>query len=360
GIAWKANQPAPGLDDPIGLGGLTQRKIIRQVVAAVNALGLPHPVHLHAGWLGKPGNSTPFCETVRALDGQRTHLCHIQFYSYGDDGHGGLTSAAEQLVSCLAPFQNITLDAGQVLFGKALAVTADTSMMSYLRRLTRKPSISRQVEGEGGYNSMPLEYLAGDPTSAVQWAAGLELMLTFPDASRMFLTCDHPNGGPFLAYPQIIEWLMSRPARQAVLARIHPAGREKTRLGQIERELTLGEIISMTSWGPARALGLEDRGHLGIGALADLRCYQMQAGVREMFASPAWVMRRGRMVVQHGETVEHQAGDVLVARPAWDEERLPHLYRCLAEVVSVQPEHYALGESFAGAAFREVPCKLKA
>lgn len=357
GLAWKAGRPAPGLDEPLGLGQLTQRQIIRAVAATVNEMGLPHPIHLHAGRLGQPGAWKSFCQTVEALEGQRAHLCHIQFYTYGDDGQGGFTSAAEQVVTCLAQHPQVTVDVGQALFGRALAISADTQALSYLHALTRQPWISRQVEGEGGGNVLPLEYLSSDSASAVQWAVGLELMLRFPDPQRFFLTSDHPNGGPFSAYPQVIEWLMSQDARRDILVKIHPAGREKTGLGTIARELSLGEVFAMTSSGPAQALGLADRGQLGPGALADIRAYRRQANIREMFAGPAWVMRRGQVVAREGQLIARQAGQTLVVRPGWDEDRRPAIHQALSKEISIRPEHYGLGQATTAEAFQEVLCK---
>jgi formylmethanofuran dehydrogenase subunit A len=343
GLTWKAGLPAPGLDEPIGLGELTPRGIIAALVRLVNEMGLPHPVHLHAGRLGRPGNAAAFCETVRALEGQRAHLCHIQFYSYGQDEDGGYTSAAEQVVRCLQEYPRITCDVGQVLYGAALAVSADTSGLAALQQATGWHWISRQLEGEGGTSVLPLHYAARDAASAVQWATGLELLLRFPDPARLFLTTDHPNGAPFSAYPQVIEWLMSRPARREVLERSHPAGTQRSGLAGIDREYSLGEIFAMTSWGPARALGLVDRGHLQPGALADLRCYRRQADLQAMFARPAWVMRRGQLVVRDGKPAAPDGSGLLVVCPAWDEGRRGRIETALAELVSVPAGDYALG-----------------
>ena len=358
GIAWKAGQPAPGLDEPIGLGDLTQRRVILALVQLVNEMGLPHPVHLHAGRLGRPGNAAAFCDTIRALDGQRAHLCHIQFYSYGQDEHGSFTSAAEQVVRCLQAVPQITCDVGQVLFGNALAISFDTSGLSDLQKATGKPWISRQLEGEGGTNVLPLSYQARDASAAVQWATGLELLLRFPDPTRLFLTTDHPNGAPFTAYPQVIEWLMSQPARQEVLKHSHLAGTHKTGLAGIQREFNLGEIISMTSWGPAKALGLTDRGHLAPGALADLRCYRKQANLCAMFNQPAWVMHRGRIVFKDGQFISPDGSGLLVVRPAWDESRRQRIHSNLANLVSIPANDYALGASGQRGA-KEVPCTTR-
>jgi formylmethanofuran dehydrogenase subunit A len=353
--AWKAGLAAPSLDDTFGFGSLTQRRIIQILLAVVNEIGLPHPLHLHAGRLGIPGNASSFCETVRALEGQRAHLCHIQFYSYGADNLGGYTSAAAQVLDCLAQYPQITCDVGQVVFGAAMALSSDTSGLYSLQESIGCPWISRQLEGEGGTNILPLDYAIKDPTSAIQWAAGLELLLGSPDPTRLLLTTDHPNGAPFSAYPQVIEWLMSKPARQEFLKRCHPAATHKTGLAGFEREYTLEEVFALTSWGPAKALGLSDRGHLGTGALADLRCYRKQADIRAMFNQPAWVMRRGRVVCKEGQFLQHGEGNILVVRPPWDEGRRSRIESSLEGLVSIPADQYALGKSRIRSA-QEVAC----
>lgn len=360
GFAWKNNSATPGLDDAIGWKELTQRKIIEGVVAAVNEMGLPHPVHLHARRLGQPGNQADFIDTVRALEGQRTHLCHIQFYAYGSDSKGGYTSAAEQVVRAIEPHQELTFDVGQIIPGPAMAVTADTSSLDALRRMTHHPWISRQLEGEGGVNALPLEYLATDPTSAVQWATGLELLLRFPHPTRMFLTTDHPNGGLFTAYSQVIEWLMCRASRNEMLHSLHPAGTKKSGLGGCEREYSLVEVFAMTGYGPAKALGLADRGHLGVGALAEIRCYKKQTDIKSMFENPAWVMHRGQVIVKKGKIEKYPEGRTLLVRPGWDESRRKVIHSTLSRWISFQPEHYALGDKYQVKNELEVPCSSRA
>jgi len=322
-------------------------------------MGLPHPLHLHSGRLGCPGNAAHFCQTIAALEGLSAHLCHIQFYAYGKTKTGEYTSAAEQVMACLQKYPMLTCDIGAVTFGTALAVSADTNGISTLQEATGSPWISHQVEGEGGFNALCLDYKPAKAASAVQWATGLELLLLNPDPARLFLTTDHPNGAPFCAYPQLIEWLMSKPARQEMLAHCHPAAVQRSGLTGIEREYRLGEIFAMTSWGPARALGLVDRGHLSPGALADLRCYQKGPNIHAMFATPAWVMRRGRIVVENGKVLDSTGGDWLVIRPVFDKGRLEQIYTGLEQLVTIPPEEYGLGMDDQPGTM-EVVCKSKA
>jgi formylmethanofuran dehydrogenase subunit A len=168
-------------------------------------------------------------------------------------------------------------------------------------------------------------------------------MLRNPDPTKLFLTSDHPNGAPFTSYPQVIEWLMSWPARQEMLKRCHPAATHTSGLTGIQREYSLGEVFAMTSSGPARALGMTDRGHLNPGALADLRCYRKQPDLQGMFSRPAWVMRRGQIVIRDGQRLPAEEGGLLVVRPSWDEDRLPRLQAALADLISIPVEKYALG-----------------
>ena len=99
----------------------------------------------------------------------------------------------------------------------------------------------------------------------------------------MVLTTDHPNGGPFTSYPHLIRLLMDRSFRDEQLAKLHPDVAAQCALRSITRELTLDEIAIMTRAGPARLLGLPDRGHLGVGAAADIAVYREQADREAMF-----------------------------------------------------------------------------
>jgi formylmethanofuran dehydrogenase subunit A len=82
---WKSHQGGNvhGLDEKVDHFGVTPRQIIREVAHAAGELGLPHPVHIHCNNLGMPGNWETTLETMKALEGHRAHITHIQFHSYG-------------------------------------------------------------------------------------------------------------------------------------------------------------------------------------------------------------------------------------------------------------------------------------
>ena len=67
---------------------------------------------------------------------------------------------------------------------------------------------------EAGCGIAPIKYKNKSLVHALQWAIGLEWYLLVEDPWRVVMSTDHPNGGSFLAYPQIIRLLMDRTYRQ--------------------------------------------------------------------------------------------------------------------------------------------------
>jgi formylmethanofuran dehydrogenase subunit A len=293
------------LDDTVASTSVTPRKILCALATAAETLRLPHAPHIHCNRLGVPGNVAITLDTLRALQGRRAHLTHLQFHAYGSNDQGELVSGASELVQFINAQPMISADVGQVIFGQAFTLTADTPLEHALWKLTGKPTqpyFSIENELETGCGSMPITYSDKHATHSVQWAIGLELMLMASDPWRMLLSTDHPNGGSFLAYPRVIASLMSQSHRNEQLQKAHPAAKNRTSLASLTREFTLNEIAIVTRAGPARALGLTQKGHLGQGADADVTIYNRNlSDPQTMFESPRWVIKAGQIVVDDGQ-----------------------------------------------------------
>jgi formylmethanofuran dehydrogenase subunit A len=78
----------------------------------------------------------------------------------------------------------------------------------------------------------------------------------------------------------------------------------------------------MTRAGPARSLGLKDRGHLGAGACADITVYDDNPDREAMFTTPLFVFKNGEMIVRNGKIVKVVAGATHVVRPEYDRKRV--------------------------------------
>ena len=204
----------------------------------------------------------------------------------------------------------LSVDVGQVMFGPATTVTADGPVEYLLYKSSGRKWVNIDVELETGCGIVPLEYKEKAAVSALQWAIGLELFLLAKDPWRVVLSTDHPNGGSFLAYPQLIQLLMDRTVRDERLKLVNQkflAG--SALLDGLDRQFTLGEIAIITRAGPARLLGLRHKGHLGAGADADVTVYSRQDDIAAMFASPRYVLKQGELVVEEGHLRLAPTGD---------------------------------------------------
>jgi formylmethanofuran dehydrogenase subunit A len=315
---WKhANGNVTSLDDEVA--GVTPRAVLDHIAGAVHELGLPHPVHVHCNNLGVAGNHRTTLDTLRTLDGRRAHLAHLQFHAYGGRPGGRPRSRAPELAEYIGAHPELSADVGQVMFGDAMTMTADAPVSAVLRDVTGGKWVNADTEVETGCGIVPFTYREKNYVHALQWGIGLELFLLSRDPWRIVLSTDHPNGGSFLSYPKLIRLLMDREFRNEQLQRANKqAIRRTVLLDDLDREYTLEEIAIVTRAGPARLLGLRDKGHLGAGADADVTIYDDRPDREEMFATPRYVIKGGRVVVRDGELVEAPAGCLLRSAAPYD------------------------------------------
>ncbi len=333
-----------GLDDPVPTFGVTPRQIITQLVTAANNLGLPHPAHIHCNQLGMPGNWRTTLETLKALGDLRGHLTHIQFHSYGggDADETTLRSRVPDLVEYVNTHPNVTVDVGQVMFGATTSMTGDGPLGYFLHQLSTAEWYSHDTECESGCGVMPIKYRNKNLFNALQWAIGLEWFLLSRDPWRVALSTDHPNGGTFAAYPQLIHLLMDRNRRREVLATCPQALASRSTLADLDREYSLSEIAIITRAAPARILGLTNKGHLGVDADADVTLYQPNSDLTAMFELPRYVVKAGEVLVDDGELRSAPAGQTLSVAPSYDEERLTDLPEWFAENYSLNLANYGV------------------
>ena len=89
-------------------------------------------------------------------------------------------------------------------------------------------------------------------------------------------------------------------------------------LDSIKREYTLYEIAIMTRAAPARSLGLHNKGHLGVGADADIVVYTPSQDTEQMFAHPRYVFKNGELMVKDGKVIKMPKTYTHVVKPEYD------------------------------------------
>ena len=343
GVAvWKdGGRNVSGVDDAVGSSSVTPRKILETLAGAAQALALPHPAHIHCNNLGQPGNAATTLESMRALAGRRAHFTHLQFHSYGGERGKSWQSAAKDVIAYVNGHPEVSADVGQVMFGSATTVTADGPVEHLLYASSGRKWVNVDIELETGCGIVPYSYREKAAVAALQWAVGLELFLLATDPWRVVLSTDHPNGGTFLSYPELIRLLMDRAYRDQRLKGVNQkllAG--SALLDGLAREYTLGEIAIVTRAGPARLLGLSRKGHLGPGADADVTVYAPDANRATMFAAPRYVIKGGTVVVEEGQLRRAPAGARLAVRPEYDAAVKQDVKRFFDAYASVAFENY--------------------
>lgn len=317
--AFKFNQRELDLDEEHIHYRQTPRHILKTLAQALEDLQVPHPLHVHASNLGVPGNVDTTLATMDAAEGLPIHLTHIQFHSYGTEGDRKFSSGAARIAEAINAKKNVSADVGQILFGQTVTASGD-SMAQHRNRGFANPNkfVIMDIECDAGCGVVPFRYRDKNFVNALQWAIGLEIFLLVNDPWRIFLTTDHPNGAPFTSYPHLIKLLMDKTFRNEQLSRLNPDAAALSTLAAINREYTLYEIAIMTRAGPARILGLQDRGHLAPGAAADITVYDELSDREKMFAKPTHVFKDGELVAKDGKIVKAVRGNTHVVKPEFD------------------------------------------
>lgn len=344
---WKWHENVGELDDAVIGFDVTPRKIIVGLAEAAQELGLPHPIHLHTINLGSNGNYRTTIETMEAVEGRQLHICHIQFFSYKGQRGQVMRSGAQEVAEAVNRHPNVTVDVGQVLFGPVTTMTSDGPLEYKLHMLTGNKWLNDDMEAEGGGGIVPMQYKAGNIANATQWAIGLELFLLINDPWRVYLTTDHPNGGPFFMYPHLIHMLMDRGFRAEQLSKINARAAQRSILSQLDREYSLYEIAILTRAGTARRLGLVNKGHLGVGADADITIYNKALDdIEGMFGRPRYVLKGGQVVVRDGRIVQVVQGRTLVVKAHWDRSILEQARAHFEHYYTISFDNYAVQDEY--------------
>jgi len=317
--AFKFNQRSLNVDEQHVHYGITPREVLHTLSRALTELRVPHPLHVHASNLGVPGNIDSTIATMDAADGLPIHLTHIQFHSYGVEGPRKFSSGARTIAEAVNARPNVSIDVGQIIFGQTVTASGDT-MMQFRNAPLGNPKkwIVGDIECDAGCGIVPFRYREQSYVNALQWIIGLEIFLLIDDPWRVSMTTDHPNGGPFTSYPHLIRLLMDKAFRDEQLAKLNPEAQVASTLPELAREFSLYDIAIITRAGPARLLGLKDRGHLGIGAAADIAVYRDDADRERMFTSPAYVFKDGELVARDGTLVATPTGGIHYVSPDFD------------------------------------------
>jgi len=364
--AWRWGRNLRHLDDNVPNFDVTPRQIVRALCEVNRLLNLPHAVHVHPNGLSEPGNYQTTLDTMEcARDFRREgrtimHVTHVQFTGRKGWSWADVRSGAPEIADYVNAHDHVSIDPGQLIFTNVTWMTADGPAMFALFKLAKTKWFNADVEAETGAGIVSATYKKSNYVNAMQWGIALELALLVKDPWKVYLTTDHPNGGPFTSYPRVISWLVSNQARQKLLDKINKTAKRRLNLPGIGREYSLHEIATITRAATAKSLGLESKGHLGLGADADIAIYDIDPrkldlareykAVRKAFAHAAYTVKDGRIVVKKGEVVRSVRGRTFWTKPKVSDDVMKTMMTGLAskfdDYYTVRMANYPIEENY--------------
>src|SRR3990170_1430462 len=361
--AWGFGRNMRNIDDTVPNFNITPREIIRGLGKVNQLLNMPHAIHVHTNNLGRPGNYITTLETMKCVENLANgdkpvmHITHCQFSSFKGYDWRDFESGAEEIARYVNTHDHVTTDTGQVVFGETTTMTADGPFQYILYQLSHNKWINTDVETETSTGIVPFKYKRSSFVNAVQWSIGLELAFLIKDPWKVFMSTDHPNAAPFTNYPKIISWLMSRTAREKLFKKINRRAQHKSLLPTLDREYTFSELAIITRAGQPRSLGLKQKGHLAVGADADIAIFNINPEnidpakkhklIRKAFKNAAYTIKDGQIVVKNGEIVKSVNGKTYWVKPEVSsslKEIVPRIKDAFEDYYTVQYENYIVPE----------------
>ncbi len=108
----------------------------------------------------------------------------------------------------------------------------------------------------------------------------------------------------------------------------------------------MNEIAIVTRAGPAKMLGLPHKGHLGIGADADVTIYSPGPDLKAMFELPRLVLKAGEVVSEQGELRSTPFGPCLHVAPGYDTAFLSDLRPWFERHYAMSFDNYPVGDEY--------------
>jgi len=165
--------------------------------------------------------------------------------------------------------------------------------------------------------------------------------LAYLPSSNISFSTDSPNGCFYSSYPKLFAWLLSRGNRKE--------------LG-LDAEYSLYKLAKITRTNPARQLGLENKGHLGIGADADIAIYDLDEDtdggeLEKRLGNCSFLLKDGEAIIRDGKLNRARARKKTfyfvpeVTEKAYESE----LIERICNRRSFRAEHLKVDECFLGA-----------
>ena len=106
------------------------------------------------------------------------------------------------------------------------------------------------------------------------------------------------------------------------------------------------EIAIVTRAGPARLLGMTNKGHIGAGADADITIYDNHEDKEQMFNVARYVIKDGNLFIRDHEFCDDHQGRVLHVKPTYDPDIENAIRPFFDDFYTIRFDNYAVADDY--------------
>jgi len=128
-------------------------------------------------------------------------------------------------------------------------------------------------------------------------------------------------------------------------------------LPELDREYSLYEIAVITRAGTAQRLGLDNKGHLGVGADGDVTIYADLDDREKMFSRPVYVFKDGILVAKEGRVICERPGNTLYVSPDFSPDIEKEIRGHIASNYTISFDHYPVRRDELSQG-KQIPCEV--
>ena len=147
-------------------------------------------------------------------------------------------------------------------------------------------------------------------------------------------------------YPKLIRLLMDKEFRESEMNGLNSEARNTSLLGSLKREYSLYEIAIMTRASPANILGLNDRGSLKPGKIADISIYDPKKPIDEMFSYAYLLFKEGKEIVKNGKITNITSGNTLNVKLTYDKKIRNRIQKWFDDFYSLDINNFEIEEEY--------------
>ena len=134
--------------------------------------------------------------------------------------------------------------------------------------------------------------------------------------------------------------------RNSEIEKINFEAKDVSDLKFLKRTYSIYEIAIMTRAAPAKILGLNDRGSLKPGHIADIAIYDPKKPIDEMFSYAEFVFKNGKKIIEEGKVTQVVKGSTQIVNLNYEKNIRKDIQKWFDKFYSLHLETFEVDEDY--------------